>query len=87
MRKQIDMNWANVERDWEYYRSTVKARWGKLSPAHLDMIAGDRTRLAGAITEVYALSEIEIEKQIQYFEERHQNYQPESSSCSRWRRV
>lgn len=54
---------------------------------HLDAIAGDRLQLVSAIREVYKLSADEIEKQIRNFEDRHKDYRPENSSCSKWRRV
>ncbi len=81
------MDWASVQSNWDQYRGRVKARWSQLSPACLDVIAGDRTRLASAVGEIYGISSDEVERQIKYFEERNQDYRPESSSCSKWRRV
>lgn len=81
------MDWVRVENNWDQYRAKVKARWAKLSPMHLDDIAGDRTRLVSAVREIYKLSSEEVEKQVRYFEERNHDYRPESSSCSKWRRV
>lgn len=81
------MDWARVQSNWDQYRSKVKARWARLSPAQLDAIAGDRAQLASAIREVYKISGEEVEKQILYFEERNNDYRPQSSSCSKWRRV
>lgn len=81
------MDWARVESNWDQYRARVTARWARLSSAHLDAIAGDRARLAGVLREVYQISSDEVEKQILNFEQRNQDYRPESSSCSKWRRV
>ena len=81
------MDWVGVESNWDQYRDRVKARWERLSPAHLDAIAGDRVRLAETVREVYKISSEAVEKQIRYFEERNQDYRPQSSSCSKWRRV
>ncbi len=81
------MDWTSVASDWDHYRAKVKARWGKLSPADIDNIAGDRVRLAAAIRETYGIGSADVESQIRYFEERNQDYRPETSSCSRWRNV
>lgn len=81
------MDWVRVASNWDQYRGKVKARWARLSPTHLDAIAGDRLQLASVVRETYKLSSDEVEKQIRYFEERNQDYRPQSSSCSKWRRV
>lgn len=81
------MDWTNVANDWDHYRAKVKARWGKLSPADIDNIAGDRARLATAIREAYGIGSADVENQIRYFEERNQDYRLETSSVSRWRSV
>lgn len=81
------MDWTNIASDWDHYRAKVKARWGRLSPADIDVIAGDRARLATTIREVYGIGSADVENQIRYFEERNQDYRLETSSCSRWRSV
>lgn len=81
------MDWTNVANEWNHYRAKIKARWGKLSSADIDAIAGDRVRLATAIRETYGIGSAEVENQIRYFEERNQNYRLETSSVSRWRSV
>lgn len=81
------MDWTSVESHWDHYRARVKARWAKLGPVHLDAIAGDRARLASVVSDVYGIDSDSVEKQIQSFEERNQDYRPQTSSCSKWRRV
>lgn len=81
------MDWVNVQSNWDHYRSRVKARWARLSDAHLDAIAGERGQLAGVVREVYGVSSDEVEKQIKNFEMRNRDYRPQSSSCSKWRSV
>lgn len=81
------MDWVNVESNWDHYQSRVKARWARLSAAHLAAIAGDRLKLATTVREVYGTSSDEVEKQIKSFEERNRDYRPQSSSCSKWRTV
>lgn len=81
------MDWSSVASNWDQYRAKVSARWSRLSSMHLDAIAGDRLRLANIVREVYQLTGEEVEKQIKNFELRNQDYRPQSSSCSKWRRV
>lgn len=81
------MDWASVASHWDHYQARVKARWPKLGPAHLDAIAGDRVRLAETVCAIYGIGSGEVEEQIQYFEERNQDYRPQTSSCSKWRRL
>jgi uncharacterized protein YjbJ (UPF0337 family) len=70
------MNWDVVEGNWKQFKGTVKARWGKLTDDHLDVIAGNRIQLSGKIQEAYGVSKDEAEKQIKGFEDRNKDYRP-----------
>jgi uncharacterized protein YjbJ (UPF0337 family) len=72
------MDWDSVEASWQRFRGEVHANWARLTTAHLDFIAGRRTRLASAITESYGVTGEEAERQIQYFEARNQHPRPVS---------
>jgi uncharacterized protein YjbJ (UPF0337 family) len=63
------MNWDIVEGNWKQVKGKVKARWGKLTDDHLDVIAGKRVELAGKIQEAYGVTKDEAEQQIKRFEE------------------
>lgn len=67
------MNWDIAEGNWKQLKGQVKARWGKLTDDHLDVIAGKRTELAGKIQESYGLTVEEAEKQIKSFEEQNKD--------------
>lgn len=67
------MNWDIVEGNWKQLKGQVKARWGKLTDDHLDVIAGKRTELAGKIQESYGITADEAEKQIKSFEEQNKD--------------
>jgi uncharacterized protein YjbJ (UPF0337 family) len=56
--------------NWKQYRGKVKEQWGKLTDDHLDMIAGQRDKLAGKIQETYGVGKDEAERQIRAFEDR-----------------
>ena len=62
------MNWDIAEGNWNQFRGKVKAKWGKLTDDHLDVIAGKRIELAGKIQEAYGISKDEAEEQIRQFE-------------------
>jgi uncharacterized protein YjbJ (UPF0337 family) len=49
------MNWDEVEGNWKQLKGAVKEKWGKLTDDDLDMIAGNRDKLAGRLQECYGL--------------------------------
>jgi len=49
------LDWNRVASHWDHYRARVKARWARLSPMQLDVIAGDRVRLAETLRELYGI--------------------------------
>jgi uncharacterized protein YjbJ (UPF0337 family) len=63
------MNWDIVEGNWKQFKGKVKARWGKLTDDHLDVIAGKRVELTGKIQQAYGVTKYEAEQQIKRFEE------------------
>jgi uncharacterized protein YjbJ (UPF0337 family) len=65
------MNWDIAEGNWKQFKGKVKARWGKLTDDHLDVIGGKRVELAGKIQEAYGISQDEVELQIKSFEQRN----------------
>ncbi|MBS1156927.1 MAG: hypothetical protein H6R07_2851 [Proteobacteria bacterium] len=74
------MNWNIIEGNWKQYKGMIKARWGKLTDDHLDVIAGKRDQLAGKIQETYGLTQEEVEEEIKSFEERDKDDPPKHSS-------
>ena len=72
------MDWKFVEASWLHLRDEVHGQWGRLTSAHLDLIAGDRARLASKIEEAYGVTSNEAERQIKSFEARNQHPRPVS---------
>jgi len=72
------MDWNFVEASWLRFRGEVHANWVRLTPAHLDVIAGRRARLASQIEEAYGITGDEAERQIRSFEARNQYPRPVS---------
>lgn len=74
------MNWDIVAGNWKQFEGKVRARWGKLTDDNLDVIAGQRTELAGKLQEAYGISLDEAEKQIKTFEDRYEDFDPKKPS-------
>ena len=72
------MNWDRIEGNWKQFKGTVKEQWGKLTDDHLDVIAGNRDKLAGRVQEAYGISKDEAEKQIKQFEGRYGDWMPDN---------
>jgi uncharacterized protein YjbJ (UPF0337 family) len=62
------MNWDTVKGDWKQFKGHVKEAWGKLTDDELDVIAGKRDQLIGAIQKGYGIARDEAERQVQQFE-------------------
>lgn len=45
------MNWDRIDGNWKQLHGGVRAQWGKLTANHLQVLAGQRDRLAGRIQE------------------------------------
>jgi uncharacterized protein YjbJ (UPF0337 family) len=62
------MNWDTVKGDWKKFSGKVRESWGKLTDDQLDVIAGKRDQLIGAIQKGYGIARDEAERQVQQFE-------------------
>jgi uncharacterized protein YjbJ (UPF0337 family) len=72
------MRWNFVEDNWQQFKGDVHANWERLTPGHLDTIAGGRARLASKIQEAYGVTSDEAERQIKSFEARNLHPRPVS---------
>ena len=63
------MNWDRIEGNWKQFKGSAKAQWGKLTDDHLNVMAGQRTQMAGKIQELYGISKDEAEKQLTEWQE------------------
>lgn len=72
------MDWDFAQADWTRFRDEVHANWTMLTAGRLDLIAGQRARLASNIEEVYGITGEQAERQIKSFELRNAHMRPVS---------
>lgn len=70
------MNWDIAAGNWQQFKGTVRARWGKLTDENLDFIVGRRDQLLGKLQEAYGIDKADAERELEAFEERNRNYHP-----------
>lgn len=66
------MNWDRVEGNWRQLKGRFKEQWGVLTDSQLEIIAGKRDRLVGALQESYGLSKDEVERRVNEWEKSEQ---------------
>ena len=62
------MNWDIVKGNWKQWSGEMRKQWGKLTDDDLDVIQGDRMKLAGLLQERYGRAKDEVERDIADFE-------------------
>jgi uncharacterized protein YjbJ (UPF0337 family) len=62
------MNWDRVEGNWRHLKGKFREQWGMLTDNQLEMIAGKRERLVGALQQCYGLSQEEVERRLKAWE-------------------
>ncbi len=65
------MNWDQVKGNWKQVRGEAQKQWGKLTNDDLDVIAGERTKLAGRLQERYGYGKEKAEQEIDEWSKRH----------------
>jgi uncharacterized protein YjbJ (UPF0337 family) len=56
--------WDQVAGKWKQLKGEVRTRWGELTDDEVDMIAGEREKLAGRLQERYGIAKEEANRQI-----------------------
>jgi uncharacterized protein YjbJ (UPF0337 family) len=65
------MNWDRIEGNWKQLKGKAKEQWGKLTDDELDVAAGKRDQLVGAVQNKYGIAKDEAEKQIDAWASKH----------------
>ena len=66
------MDWEQMQSNWKKVGGRLRARWGRLTDADLEAIAGRRDHLLDALRERYGLTELRAEAELGDWE-RHQD--------------
>jgi len=66
--RETEMKWDRIEGSWQQLKGNFKRRWRKLT--NVDVIAGNRERLALNIQERYGITTGEAEKQLADWQDR-----------------
>src|SRR5262249_19601681 len=77
------MNWDRVEGNWKQVKGKVKEQWGKITDDELDVIAGRRDQLLGAVQKSYGVAKDEADGQINDWEKRNERAFDASIEASR----
>lgn len=64
------MNWNRIEGNWKQIRGSLKEQWGRLTENQLDVIAGQRDQLIGALQETYGIARDLAEREVMDWESR-----------------
>lgn len=56
--------WALIESNWKQVAGQAKEHWGKFTDEELTAIAGRREQFMGKLQEHYALTTVEVERQM-----------------------
>jgi uncharacterized protein YjbJ (UPF0337 family) len=65
------MEWITIESGWDDFKASAKLRWGKLSVAQINGIAGKRDELLRRVREAYALTQEDAERQVAEWQVKH----------------
>jgi len=63
------MNWDEVAGKWKEHKGRIREQWGKFTNDDLEMIAGKRDQLIGAIQKRYGIAREAAEEQVRKFEQ------------------
>jgi uncharacterized protein YjbJ (UPF0337 family) len=58
------MNWDQIKGNWKQTKGEVQKQWGKLTNDDLDVVEGERTKLAGRLQERYGYAKEQANKEI-----------------------
>jgi uncharacterized protein YjbJ (UPF0337 family) len=56
--------WDRIAGNWKQFKGEARKQWGKLTDDELEMIAGERDKLAGRLQERYGIAKDEANRQI-----------------------
>ncbi len=58
------MNWNTIEGSWKEMKGKVREKWGRLTDDEIDVIAGNRDQLEGALQKTYGKTQDQIHREV-----------------------
>jgi len=74
--KEISMEWAPIQQNWEHFKIIARVRWGRISADEFDLIGGRREQLLAQIEEVYRVSSTMAQSQLESWQAEQREPQP-----------
>ena len=74
--KEISMEWAPIQQNWEHFKIIARVRWGRISADEFDLIGGRREQLLAQIEEVYRVSTTMAQSQLESWQAEQREPQP-----------
>ncbi|HET7597446.1 MAG TPA: general stress protein CsbD [Burkholderiales bacterium] len=71
------MDWERIEGQWQHFKVLAQARWGRISAADFELIAGRRDLLVTHIQQMYGISHNAAQMQLESWQGRQQ--EPEAA--------
>jgi uncharacterized protein YjbJ (UPF0337 family) len=68
------MNWDRVEGNWKQVKGKFKEKWGRITDDDLDVIAGRRDQLVGAIQKSYGVAKDQAEREVSEWEKANRRF-------------
>ena len=66
------MNWDQIKGNWKQVSGEAQKQWGKLTNDDISVIAGERTKLAGRLQELYGYNKEKADAEIDtWLKQRH----------------
>jgi uncharacterized protein YjbJ (UPF0337 family) len=73
----VTVDWQRIQSQWPHFKVLAQARWGRISAADFDLIAGRRDLLVTHIQQMYGISNNAAQMQLESWQGRQQ--EPEAA--------
>ena len=73
------MDWERIQSNWQHFAASARVRWGRISAAEFELIAGRRDQLAAQIHEVYGITREMAQMQVESWQ--GQQREPQSDAA------
>lgn len=64
LRSEAEMDWTNIEKNWESFKDSILIEWDKLTYESIETMGGQRRYLSKKIQLLYSVSKNQADNQI-----------------------